>query len=184
MQIYVLTLRVLYQWHELQIKKQQSVAQRYLGDDIPSILDIARNTSIWLVNTNSMLDPARPLPPNVIPYTGFHINEDAPALPTVRIPRCTRVGPICCAFNSSPSFLQEIRDFLGNTTDGFIYMSLGTNIKSNFLSPEAMRGIRSTFSRLPYKVLWKIDTNDLPRLNDNVFTSKWFPQQAVLGKST
>ena len=155
-QIYVFTLRVLYQWHELQIKTQQRLAQHYLGDDIPSILDIARNTSLWLVNSDPVLDPVRPLPPNVIPYTGFHIKEEPPALPT------------------------EIRDFLGNATNGFIYMSLGTNIKSYLLSPEAMQGIRNTFSKLPYKVLWKIDTNDLPRLKDNVFTNKWFPQQAVL----
>lgn len=37
------------------------------------------------------------------------------------------------------------------------------------------------FSKLSYKIVWKFDCK-LPRKPDNIFISKWFAQQGILGK--
>ncbi|KAF2906126.1 hypothetical protein ILUMI_00042, partial [Ignelater luminosus] len=70
---------------------------------------------------------------------------------------------------------------LDNAKNGFIYFSLGSNIKSKRL-PESTRKIfLETLAELPYTVLWKFEEENLPGKPDNVIISKWFPQQDILG---
>lgn len=74
-------------------------------------------------------------------------------------------------------------EFLRKAHDGFIYMNLGTIVSSSLLSDDAVRSIFNVFSRLPYKILWKFERNDILPKYPNIFTSKWIPQQSVLGKN-
>lgn len=76
---------------------------------------------------------------------------------------------------------QDLKTILDEATQGFIYMSLGSNVKSNSLPQETLNKFMSVFSRLPYEVLWKFEDDDLPGKPKNVHIMKWFPQQAVLG---
>lgn len=78
--------------------------------------------------------------------------------------------------------LQDLKLFLDQATDGVIYFSLGTNIHSSDLSDNTTKVFYEVLSELPYKVLWKIDPNQLPQKNSNIRASKWFPQQDVLRK--
>ena len=39
----------------------------------------------------------------------------------------------------------------------------------------------STFSKLPYKILWKFE-QPFPELPENVMIQEWLPQQEILGK--
>lgn len=73
-------------------------------------------------------------------------------------------------------------EFLGNATEGFIYMSLGCNMKSNILPSNVQEAIHNTFLKLPYKVLWKYESDNIPK-SSKIFTSKWISQQSVLGNS-
>lgn len=70
--------------------------------------------------------------------------------------------------------------FLDNATEGVIYFSLGSNVKSIYL-PENKRNILiNTFAQLPYKVLWKFEDDQLKGKPENVKINKWLPQQDVL----
>ena len=37
------------------------------------------------------------------------------------------------------------------------------------------------FSKLPQKILWKMEAGMVDRLPDNVMVASWFPQQDILG---
>lgn len=42
--------------------------------------------------------------------------------------------------------------------------------------------IMEAFSELPFKILWKFESDDLPGKPENVKIAKWLPQQDVLSK--
>lgn len=78
---------------------------------------------------------------------------------------------------------QELKNYLDNATNGFIYFSLGTNVQSHLLTDEKIRIILDTLKELPYKILWKYASDDVPDIPENVKVMKWIPQQDVLSKS-
>lgn len=71
--------------------------------------------------------------------------------------------------------------FLNKSKHGVIYFSLGTNVKSNRVSPSMKTAILEAFKELPYDILWKYDI-DLPEASKNVKIVRWAPQQDVLSK--
>lgn len=77
--------------------------------------------------------------------------------------------------------LQDLQKHLDSATQGAIYFSLGSNIKSKYLPNNVKTILLDTFSELPYKVLWKYE-DDLPEKPDNVIVSEWFPQQHIFSK--
>nr|XP_046491919.1 UDP-glycosyltransferase UGT5-like [Neodiprion pinetum] len=74
----------------------------------------------------------------------------------------------------------DLREILDKATQGFIYMSLGTNVKSVMLSNETREEFLAAFSKLPYIVIWKFENEILSGRPDNVITMKWAPQQSIL----
>lgn len=72
---------------------------------------------------------------------------------------------------------------MDSATDGFVYFSLGSHMKSTQLPAEKLNAFRSAFAELPYKVLWKWEEDILPEKPKNVFTRKWLTQCAVLGEN-
>lgn len=79
-------------------------------------------------------------------------------------------------------FFQKIKQFLDNSPEGVILFSLGSNIRSDSLSDSKKEILLEAFSRLPYKILWKWDSENLPKNPENVMVSKWLPQSDVLSK--
>lgn len=73
-----------------------------------------------------------------------------------------------------------MKTFLDNATQGVIYFSLGSNVKSIYLPEDKKNVLIRTFSKLPYKVLWKFEDNQLEGKPENVKINKWLPQQDVL----
>lgn len=69
-----------------------------------------------------------------------------------------------------------------NAPNGFIYVSLGTNILMSFFSKDVLNAFHDIFASLPCKVVWKIDI-ELTNKSENIYTAKWLPQQSLLGKS-
>ena len=78
---------------------------------------------------------------------------------------------------------QDLQQILDNATEGVIYFSLGSNVKSVNLDETLRNIIVEALSELPYKVLWKWESDYLPGRPKNVVTRKWFPQQDLLGLS-
>ncbi|XP_072754820.1 uncharacterized protein [Anoplolepis gracilipes] len=146
----------IYDWMNVHIPIEDALAKKYLGEDLPHIVDITKNLSIYLVNKHPALFPVRPEQPNVIYFHGFHIAKVPPALP------------------------KDLKQFLDNATEGFIYVSLGTNINWEHLPNNTFESFVEVFSTLPYKVVWKYDPDLLPKKFENILASKWFPQQSIL----
>ncbi|KAF5307254.1 hypothetical protein FQR65_LT06970 [Abscondita terminalis] len=138
------------------LPSQQRLVEKHFGKDYPLIQDIFKNYSIFFLNSNSILHPIRPLLPNVVQIWGKnHITNNKP-LPT------------------------ELEKVMNKSSNGVIYFSLGSNVKSKDISSHIMQAIIAVFKELPYTVLWKFEDENLPNKPDNVITSKWFPQQDIL----
>lgn len=76
-----------------------------------------------------------------------------------------------------------MEDFVSSgNNSGFIYVSMGSSVKAANMPDNLRQLLINTFSRLPYRVLWKYESNliqnDLP---PNVKISRWLPQQDILG---
>lgn len=71
---------------------------------------------------------------------------------------------------------------MDGATNGFIYFSLGSNVKSKLLPQERLSVLMDAFAELPYTILWKFEQEMLPGKPENVFISKWFPQQNVFSE--
>lgn len=78
--------------------------------------------------------------------------------------------------------MKDLKRFLDDATEGFIYVSLGTTVSCDNLPKEIVASFFEVFPKLPYKIVWKFECDKLPKKLDNAFISKWFPQQGVLGK--
>lgn len=68
---------------------------------------------------------------------------------------------------------------MDSATNGAIFFSLGSNVKSSDLSQETISLLLNKFRSLKQKVLWKFEA-ELPNLPDNVKIGKWLPQDDVL----
>ncbi|KAG5317279.1 UD2B7 glucuronosyltransferase, partial [Pseudoatta argentina] len=145
----------IHSWFNNFAIKQQKIAEKYFGNNIPHITDVAKNMSLVLINQEPLLRYARPEIPNIVHFSGLHIKKTPPSLP------------------------KNLKAFLDSATNGFIYMSLGSNTKSKLLPKKILEIFANTFANLSYKVLWKFE-NDSYHIPPNVFISKWIPQQGVL----
>nr|XP_023020194.1 UDP-glucuronosyltransferase 1-3-like [Leptinotarsa decemlineata] len=72
--------RAIYYWHIL--PEADKVTRKYLGEDVPYLGDVIKNTSMFLVNVNCILHKVRANVPNVIPMSQMHIRKKKP-LPKV-----------------------------------------------------------------------------------------------------
>ncbi|KAK2579371.1 hypothetical protein KPH14_003236 [Odynerus spinipes] len=154
------TWHYMYNWFYNFLPIQQSLARKYFGDNLPDILEAGKNMSLILSNSHALNLYSRPDVPTVIYYNGGHISKIPPSLPT------------------------DLREFLDNATDGFIYMSLGSTVRYNYLSGETISLFADVFSKLPWPVVWKRDDAEtvanLSYYPNKVFVSKWLPQQGIL----
>ncbi|XP_046629094.1 uncharacterized protein LOC124309473 [Neodiprion virginianus] len=153
---FVRTWRFLYWYRTDYMQKQQEIARKYFGNDIPDIGDVEKNISLVFVNQQTPITFVRPNIPNIVGIGGFHVS------------------------NQSEPLSKDLQRTLDEATQGFIYMSLGSNVKSATLSKETRGEFIAAFSKLPYIVIWKFESDFLPDKPDNVFTVKWAPQQSIL----
>ncbi|KAJ8970379.1 hypothetical protein NQ314_001291 [Rhamnusium bicolor] len=139
------------------IPKSDKIARKYLGNDIPYLGEVEKNLSVLFLTTNPILYTPRPTVPTIISLQQLHIKPK----------------------KALPSDLQNILD---DAKEGVIYFSLGSNVKSINM-PERIRNVLiEAFNELPYTILWKWESDDLPDKPKNVIIKKWLPQQDVLGK--
>ncbi|KAK5639989.1 hypothetical protein RI129_010800 [Pyrocoelia pectoralis] len=135
---------------------QDQLMKKHFGSNYPSIDEIMGNTSMLFVNSDNIFHKIQPLVPSVVQIGGgSHLRPPKP-LP------------------------HDLKEQLDNANNGFIYFSLGSNVKSKNIPMETRITILETFSELPYTVLWKFEAENLPNQPDNVIISKWLPQQDVL----
>ncbi|XP_011694146.1 PREDICTED: UDP-glucuronosyltransferase 2B18-like [Wasmannia auropunctata] len=135
--------------------EQQAIAEKYLGKNIPDISDMERNISFAFYNQQEAISFVRPRTSNVLAFGNFHISKTPATLP------------------------EDLKKFITDAPNGCIYVSLGTNVMISSLPEHVQNIFRDVFISLPYKILWKHDS-ELPNKPDNIYTAKWFPQQSIL----
>lgn len=62
---------------------EQETVKKYLGNDIPHVIDIIKNMRVLLVNENPAIVYSRPEQPNAVFFSGIHIQKTLPPLPKV-----------------------------------------------------------------------------------------------------
>lgn len=60
---------------------QLSYVKKNFGLDVPHIIDLYRDVSLYLVNSHHSLNGVRPMTPNVIEVGGLHLKTDEPLIP-------------------------------------------------------------------------------------------------------
>ncbi|CAG2061476.1 unnamed protein product, partial [Timema podura] len=77
--------------------------------------------------------------------------------------------------------VYDLKKLMDEADNGFIFFSLGSNIRSDMLSEEKRKVFLKAFSSLPCKVFWKWESDHLPGQPSNVEVRKWLPQNDILG---
>lgn len=65
--------------------KEQEIIERHIGRKIPDLQELAKNTSLMLVNVFHTLNGVRPLIPGVVEVGGMHLNHKRTAIPPVSL---------------------------------------------------------------------------------------------------
>lgn len=73
----------IYYWNSNFLTIEQETAKKYLGHNIPQIIDVIKNMSVLLVNENPVNVHPRPEQTNAIFFSGFHIQKTLSRLPKV-----------------------------------------------------------------------------------------------------
>ena len=61
-----------------------------------------------------------------------------------------------------------------------IYVSFGSVLKASQMSDELRIIFTTVFAKLPQRILWKWETDEMEGKPENVMLSKWLPQQDIL----
>ncbi|XP_012258838.3 UDP-glucosyltransferase 2-like [Athalia rosae] len=141
-------------------RKQNSIVKKYFGSEMPDVDVLARDISLLLINSHHIFHGIRPLTPAVVPISGIHMRDDEkPALPV------------------------NLKNWLDESEDGFVYMSFGSMVKIESFPKPIITEMYEAFDKIaPLNVLVKIaNPHELPPgLPKNVLTLRWAPQIQVL----
>jgi hypothetical protein len=75
-----------------------------------------------------------------------------------------------------------MQKYLDEAPDGVIYFSMGSRLQGYLMPESKMNAFLGAFSKLKQRVLWKWESDTLPRQLSNVKFGKWFSQSDILGK--
>ncbi|XP_046981628.1 UDP-glucosyltransferase 2-like [Schistocerca americana] len=139
----------------LYMPEQNELSRKFFGDSTPLPSEIEKNVSFVMVNTHFSTDYPKPLVPAIIEIGGLQAKPPQP-------------------------LSKDLKEFLDSAKDGAIFMSLGSNIRSDKLDEASRRAFLEAFATLPHKVLWKWESDSLPGQPPNVKIIKWAPQNDIL----
>ncbi|XP_308459.5 UDP-glycosyltransferase UGT5 [Anopheles gambiae] len=148
---------LLRSWYYL--PEQQAMADKhfsFLPGPLPRLSDLERQVSVILLNSYPPLTSTRAKVPGLVQVGGLHIK------PPKRLP-------------------DDLQTFIDGATDGVIYFSLGTNLRSADMPPEKLSIILKVFGALKQRVVWKFEDERIRNLPPNVLVRSWLPQSDILG---
>lgn len=70
-------------YHVYHLPKHEKIIQQNYKQDIPPLIDLIRNISLYLVNSHPAIEYTRPYTPNIIPIGGITNSFDRISLPQV-----------------------------------------------------------------------------------------------------
>ncbi|XP_043064332.1 UDP-glucosyltransferase 2-like [Drosophila ficusphila] len=124
----------------------------------PTLNDLKRNISLVFVGCHLISEgPIRPLVPAIVEIGGIQVKDKPDPLP------------------------KDIDLFLNKSTQGAVFLSLGSNIKSSTVKPEIVQIIFKVLSELKENVIWKWeDLENTPGEAANILYKNWLPQDDIL----
>ncbi|XP_031634295.1 UDP-glucuronosyltransferase 1-7C-like [Contarinia nasturtii] len=147
-------LNLMYQY--ITVPETDKIIQKYMkNDNVPSVSELVKETSLMFVNTHYSISGSRPMTPMMIELGGIHIKEKKPLDP-------------------------ELKALLDSAKNGVIYVSWGSMIRGSSLPDDKRKILLNTFASLKQKVLWKFENDTLQDQPKNVFIRKWLPQRDIL----
>ncbi|XP_049811956.1 UDP-glycosyltransferase UGT5-like [Schistocerca nitens] len=147
----------LQKWYYYRYMEQptHAIATKYFGESLPPLHEIAKNTSLLIINTSPVLNLPRPQVPAVIEVGGIHIR------PAKKLPK-------------------DIEQFIIEAKHGVIYFTYGSTVRSETFPESKRKAILDAFAELPQHVIWKWEAEDLPGKPPNVMIRSWLPQFDIL----
>uniref|UniRef100_A0A1Y1NPQ7 UDP-glycosyltransferase n=1 Tax=Photinus pyralis TaxID=7054 RepID=A0A1Y1NPQ7_PHOPY len=124
--------------------------------DVPDLSDIFHNISLVLINAHTATNPPVPLLPNMIDIGGYHIRQPEP-------------------------LSEDLKAYLDSSNEGVILVSMGSILRSAYISDSKREAILNALGNLPQNVLWKWDEESMPNQPRNIRLVKWLLQNDVLG---
>jgi len=121
----------------------------------PPLKELVRNISLTMVNNQAALSYPVPLAPTVLEVGGLHITPGKP------IP-------------------ADLKKWLDDSPNGFVYFSMGSNLKASDMPKEKIDIFLTAFRSLRQKVLVKWDAKIPENAPANCKFEPWLPQQEVL----
>ncbi|XP_050341903.1 UDP-glycosyltransferase UGT5-like [Bactrocera neohumeralis] len=138
------------------LPKQAAIYKEYFPNNKRDMYEVRRSAALVLLNQHVSLSFSRPYVHNQIEVGGMHINRKRSPLPA------------------------DLERFINESEHGVIYFSMGSYLRSEFLSLDKRKAILETFRGLKQRVLWKFENPKLEGKPDNVYISEWFPQDDIL----
>nr|CAD7452121.1 unnamed protein product [Timema tahoe] len=181
------------------------LSKRIYGNDIPPIEEIAKNTSLILVNSHFSISGPRPVVPGFVEVGGLHI-EEPKALPkrgglwlsegpsesrwrkAAALQPSGTIGVMEFPGRNGNRIVEfslaslDIQKFMDESEHGVVYFSLGSLIQVQTFAPEKLKALMDAFAALPERVLMKYTGDTLPGQPSNVMTGKWLPQLDILSQ--
>lgn len=79
---------------------------------------------------------------------------------------------------------QELEDWISGAGEaGFIYVSMGSSVRTASMPASAHRIFVRALGKLPQRVLWKYEAEgNMTQVPPNVMLRRWLPQQDLLGE--
>ncbi|CAH0559942.1 unnamed protein product [Brassicogethes aeneus] len=151
--LWAVYVRVLY--HLVVLPREDALARKYLGDDLPYLGDIERNVSLILLNRNPVFHRVMPMVPTVIELGYMNRSQ------------------------TKKEMDPELKSFMDNSKRGVIYFSLGSSIPPSSMAKPILNAIINTFVNIPYDVVFKWDAAEFERPK-HILLRKWVPQSTLL----
>ncbi|BES92674.1 glucuronosyltransferase [Nesidiocoris tenuis] len=146
------TMSILAYHRAVMVPLAQATAEKFWGPT-PPLVQLAREASLFLVNTHFSFIGTRPMNPSTIEIGGINI------FPPKELP-------------------QDLQTLMDNAKDGVIFFSMGSVLKGTSMSDDKRDAFLRVFAELKEIVLWKWE-GDLPNKPANLHTSPWFPQRDI-----
>ncbi|VEN52514.1 unnamed protein product [Callosobruchus maculatus] len=136
--------------------RNTAILRKYFGENAPDVNQLLDKVEMAFFNAHPALNGPRLVGQNTIFFGGMVHLRDPKPLP------------------------KDLDEFLNRSVEGVVYFSLGSNVKSAFLGQDKFQAIAQALGELPYKVLWKYESDHIPDTPKNIKFVKWSPQQDVL----
>lgn len=140
---------------------QNGIARHFFNDEykagnLPTVQEMDQRVAVTLFNSHPAMTMARPTMPSHFRIGGVHLKPKKSTLE------------------------ESVQEFLDEAHEGAIYISFGSHVRSASLPKDVLMSIKENVRKLPHKVLWKYEEDQMEDKPENVKLVKWVSQTDVL----